>query len=214
VANKLNRSVVIEDDMNGSSQGHNCCLAYFYCSRNTAEPHRSNAQQILACITRQLSSLSPDYLLAPAMLGLYKKMDASGGSMRTPDVEKCCDLIVELAELYSRTTIVVDALDECDLEMRGDLVDALETIVTKSASLVKVFVTSREEGDLRFSLQTHYSIQVTSRENGPDIRTFVNFETDRLVAKNQLLASIRLKSTKQELKALIKADVISKASGM
>lgn len=76
--------------------------------------------------------------------------------------------------------------------MRGDLVEALETIVAKSASLVKVFVTSREEGDLRFSLQNHSRIQVTSTENGSDIQRFVDFETERLVAKNQLLAYIRL----------------------
>jgi hypothetical protein len=43
--------------------------------------------------------------------------------------------------------IVVDALDECDSDTRWELVEALESI-TESASLVKVFVSSREEGDL------------------------------------------------------------------
>jgi hypothetical protein len=55
---------------------------------------------------------------------------------------------------------------------------------------------------------------VTWVENGADIEKFVNFETDRLVAKNQLLASIRTKATKEDLKASIKEDTISKANGM
>jgi predicted transcriptional regulator len=109
--------------------------------------------------------------------------------------------------------IVVDALDECDSDTRWELVEALE-LITESASLVKVFVSSREEGDLRLSLQTHSGLQVTSLENEGDIRKFVDSETDRLVAKKQLLAYIRKKQTKEELTKLIKEDVISKANGM
>jgi hypothetical protein len=109
--------------------------------------------------------------------------------------------------------IVVDALDECDSHTRWELVEALESI-TESASLVKVFVSSREEGDLRLSLQTHSGLQVTSLENEDDIRKFVECETDRLIRKKQLLAYIRKKQRKEELTKLIKEDVISKANGM
>lgn len=109
--------------------------------------------------------------------------------------------------------IVVDALDECDQNTRWKLVEALESI-TESASLVKVFVSSREEGDLRLSLQTHSGLQVTSLENEDDIRKFVEFETDRLVAKKHLLAYIRKTETKEELTGLIKKDVTCKANGM
>lgn len=42
----------------------------------------------------------------------------------------------------------------------------------------------------------------------------MEFETDRLVAKKQLLAYIRKKQTNEELTKLIKEDVISKANGM
>jgi ATP/maltotriose-dependent transcriptional regulator MalT len=136
------------------------------------------------------------------------------GSTRAPTLWECRDLTIELTEAYSRTTIAIDALDECGREDRADLVEVLEYIIDNSPSLVKVFVTSREEGDLRLSIQAHSGVQVTWVENGADIEKFVNFETDRLVAKKQLLASIRTKATKEDLKALIKEDTISKANGM
>ncbi|KAJ5409244.1 Galactose oxidase/kelch beta-propeller [Penicillium crustosum] len=183
-------SMVIDDATNVSNQIEDFAHAYFYCSRNTAEPQRGNAQSILG------------------------KIHLADGSTRAPSLWECRDLIIDLTEAHSRTTIVIDALDECGREERAELVEALEYIIDNSASLVKVFVTSREEGDLRLSIQAHSGVQVTWIENGTDIEKFVNFETDRLIAKNQLLASIRVKATKEDLKALIKEDTIHKANGM
>lgn len=207
-------SVVIDEGMNVSSQIEDFAHAYFYCSRSTAEPQRGNAQSILGCIARQLSSPSSNQPLVPPTLSLYRKVHLADGSTRAPSLCECRDLILELTEAHSRTTIVIDALDECAREERAELVEALEYIIDNSTSLVKAFVTSREEGDLRLSIQEHSGVQVTWVENGSDIEKFVNFETDRLVAKNQLLASIRVKATKEELRALIKEDTIYKASGM
>jgi hypothetical protein len=122
-------------------------LAYFYCSRNTAEPQRAKPQGILACIARQLSRQSGSKSIAAPTLALYNKLHSMDGSRRPPSIAELCGLIRELTELYDRSMIVVDALDECDSDTRWELVEALESI-TESASLVKVFVSSREEGDL------------------------------------------------------------------
>jgi hypothetical protein len=207
-------SMVVEDDMNVSSKIEDFAHAYFYCSRNTAEPQRANAQSILGCIARQLSSPSSSQPLAPPTVSLYRKMHLADGSTGVPSLYQCRDLIIELSESHSQTTIVVDALDECSREERAELVEALEYIIDNSTSLIKIFVTSREEGDLKLSIQAHSGVQVTWVENGSDIEKFVDFETDRLVAKNQLLPYIRAKAAKEDLKELIKEDTISKANGM
>ncbi|KAJ6102335.1 Galactose oxidase/kelch beta-propeller [Penicillium sp. IBT 16267x] len=207
-------SAVIDDEIKTTMRSQNFAQAYFYCSRGTSEPQRANAQQVMACIIRQLSAQYAEKSLPTPTLSLYKKMNLTDGSRRGPDLEECQTLAVQLTEVFARVTIVVDALDECDIEERGELVDALEYISNESTSLVKIFLTSREEGDLRIRLNMHTGIQVTSLENGFDIEKFVNFETDRLVAKNQLLTFIRLKSAKQELKAFIKESIITKANGM
>lgn len=208
--------MVIEDSKSASEKtGNDSPTVYFYCSRSTAELDRSKVQKILSCIARQLSCTSAAQPLAPAALRLYKRFNEHGASTkRSITLEESRDLITGLTELYSSITIVLDALDECDIEMRGDLIEALEHISTQSTSLVKILVTSREEGDLRLSLQDHSSIQVTASENGDDIHTFVDIETEKLVGKKQLLAYIRSSTIKDELKAMIKADIISKANGM
>lgn len=188
-------------------------LAYFYCMRDSAEPQRAMPQQILACIARQLSRRSPIDSIAPPTLKLYEELHLQDGSNRAPNIEELSALIRDLTHLYDRTMIVIDALDECDSDTRWELVEALESL-TESASLVKVFISSREEGDLRLSLNSHGQLGITSLENQDDIRKFVELETDRLIAKRQLLAYVRKKDAKEELTKLIKAEVTSKANGM
>lgn len=99
---------------------------------------------------------------------------------------------------------MVDTVDKCDQDTRWALVEAYESI-TESSSLVKVFFSSREEGDLRLSLQAHSVLQKSSLENEDDIWKSVEIETETMVAKKQ---------SKQQLTELIKKDVISSANGM
>lgn len=206
-------STVIEDSLQASKISQNLAHAHFYCSRNTAEPQRGKAEGVLGCIASQLSRRSADQPISPLTVALYKRIQSSDGPTGTPVLRDLSDLIIGLLEPYLQTTIVIDALDECDLDERDDLLSELEYVMGGSDSLVKFFVTSREEGDLRLKIQTYSGFQVTRLENKHDIEKFVNFETDRLVAKNHLLVYIHGQA-KEELKALIKKDVISKADGM
>ncbi|KAJ5109321.1 hypothetical protein N7456_005996 [Penicillium angulare] len=207
-------SVVVEDGMAIASMNEDCALAYFYCSRSSSEPQRADPRRILGCIARQLSSTSTDRLIAPATLELYDKLHATDGSRTELNIREQVDLILELTRMYSRTTIVVDALDECDPETRWELVDALESVADESDSLVKIFISSREEGDLRLSFEDNTDIQMGSLQNSEDIQKFVVFETDRMVARKQLLGRIKQKATKDELTQLIKENVAAKANGM
>lgn len=207
-------SVVIEDSMQLSQSDESCALAYFYCSRDTSQPQRADPPSILACLARQLSSTSTKHAIAPPTIALHESFHSTSGSREVPTIDEIIELILDLTNLYSRTTIVVDALDECDSVTRWKLIDALNNIVDNSDSLVKVFLSSREEGDLRLFIQDHTGVQVTGLQNGEDIRRFVEFETDRMVFKRQILSRIRKQSTKDGLKQHIKDDVVSKANGM
>ncbi|OGM44091.1 hypothetical protein ABOM_007320 [Aspergillus bombycis] len=142
-----------------------------------------------------------------------REMHSDEDSTSTPDLRELSDLIKELTEAYSRTMIVVDALDESGMDERAEIVNELKYITDESTSLVKVFVTSREEPGLRLHLQSYPGIQVTCLDNVSDIVRFVNTETDRLVTENQLLADIEGRE-REQLKVLIKEDVVSKADGV
>ena len=119
-------SIVIEDAINSFHAGYNPQPVFFYSSRNTAEPGRSDPKAILASLARQLSCLEPGKPLLKPTLDLYKKKEAEGFASREQRIEESCALIIQLTKQYPLTTIVIDALDECDPGKRRDLLKALK----------------------------------------------------------------------------------------
>jgi len=109
------------------------------------------------------------------------------------------------------TMIVIDALDECDPERLPDLLEALETILRESSSLVKVFVSSRNDQGIVCHLQNYPSLEISSDRNRDDIERFVKAETKKLVRQKKLLRSSQ---AKEEMEELIVEMVIDGANGM
>ncbi len=99
------------------------------------------------------------------------------------------------------TTIIIDALDECDPEKRQSLLDVLESILQESSlGLVKIFLSSRDDQDIVCSLRDYPNVDVVSDKNTTDIEAFVRTETNKLVRKRRLL---RGSPAQGELKTLI-----------
>jgi hypothetical protein len=109
------------------------------------------------------------------------------------------------------TTIVIDALDEIDSEDRHALLEALEDILQEAVRLVKVFVSSRDDQDIIYTLNEYSSLDLASDKNQRDIEEFVRTETERLVSNRRLL---RYSKCKEELKFLIIKQVSKGADGM
>ena len=204
-------SIVIEGVSKHNWMGQNTRLAYFYCSRNNQEPARSSPEAILASLARQLQSLENDTSIPWPALTLYRSKETEGFISGNLTVEETSDLLVDLIACSSSTTLVLDALDECNRENRGILLDALQEILVKSAGVAKVLVSCREEGDLVYELRKHPGLKISSDKNSRDISAFVRTETQRLVDKGRLL---RHSHAKEELKTLIITKLIDKADGM
>ena len=200
------------EDVQKASDNYQCpAPVFFYCSRNTAEPARSSPDAIVATIARQLSSLklgSP--LLAPAV-AVYKKREMEGFASGSLSIDESRLLILQLVEHYPLTTIVIDALDECDPERRTDLLETLESILQESSGLVKIFVSSRDDQDIVLRLLDYPNLELSSEMNKDDISSFVIAETDNLVKRKKLLA---LSTNKENLKIEIIEQVTKKADGM
>jgi hypothetical protein len=205
------RSIVIEDTIQAFRAGQSPLPAFFYCSRNTAELTRSNPEAILASIVRQLSNLEPELPLLDPVITLYKQREAQAFASGPLRIDESTALIIQLVEHYPLTTIVIDALDECDPEKRDDLLEALETILRESSSLVKIFVSSRDDRDIVYFLQDYPNLEITSNRNSDDIASFVKVETQYLIKRRKLLLS---SSNKEELKEIIIDQVTKGANGM
>ena len=205
------RSIVVEDVLKDFDLGHSPPPAYFYCSRNPAEPARSKPEAILASIARQLANLKPENpLLEPTVIS-YKNEEMKGFPSGKLDIRKSCELILQLVEHYPLTTIVIDALDECDPETRFELLEGLERILQDSPNLVKIFVSSRDDQDITLHLQDYPNLEIASNKIEDDIIRFVKNEVHELVQKKKLL---RYSSNDDELKELIINKVTEGAVGM
>ena len=127
-------------------------------------------------------------------------------------IDKARELITALAEYYPVTTIIIDALDECDPEEREMLLDAIESLLQDSSlGLLKVFLSSRDDQDIACQLRDYPNLELVSSRNSADIEAFVREETDRLIKKRRLL---RNSHAKEELKVLITNEVSRSADGM
>ncbi|PVH75975.1 ankyrin [Cadophora sp. DSE1049] len=204
-------SIVIEDARMAFKNDHNPAPVFFYCSRNTAEPARSNPDAIMASIARQLSSTQPGCPLLPPTVAAHKKREIEGFASGSLSINESSALIIQLAEQFPITTIVIDALDECDLEKRADLLEALESILRESASLVKIFVSSRDDQDIVWHLRSYPNLELSSDKNKDDIISFVQKETESLIQRGKLL---RWSTDKENLRTKIMEKVTKDADGM
>ena len=104
-------------------------------------------------------------------------------------------LILELTS-EAPATIVIDGVDELG-NFSQDLLDALRYLIKNSSSVLKIFVSSREEAAIARSLHGTKSIRVTSADNSKDVTVFVNHYLSKAVEQKRLLGG-RVSSSLQE----------------
>ncbi|KAJ2894888.1 hypothetical protein MKZ38_007111 [Zalerion maritima] len=169
-------SRVIDDCLAGlASETNHESLAFFYCNRN--EDERRSALSVLRSFIRQLSSVkwTPN-CLHPHLIQIHHD-SRRGGSGWTLDLAK--RTLLDLFEFYPRTTLVLDGLDECHLEAREILLDFFESLSHKSSKPVRIFVSSRPDGDIRDRLINLPNIEICATDNGGDIALYVEEKIQR-----------------------------------
>lgn len=126
-------------------------VAFFYCSRSTAELERAQPVEILSALLRQLASSKPDVPIRDSVAKEYesrkKKADEDCSQLKKLTVKDCVNLILQL-NAERPAMIIIDALDECDNYTRHELLEGLDTIISQSDNLVKVFVSGRDDVDI------------------------------------------------------------------
>jgi hypothetical protein len=66
--------------------------------------------------------------LLPPSINLYRKEQSEGFASGQLQIDDSCRLIMQLIDLYPQTTIIIDAMDECDPDTRYELLDVLKKI--------------------------------------------------------------------------------------
>ncbi|MCJ1269051.1 hypothetical protein MMC22_008939 [Lobaria immixta] len=175
-------------------------IAYFYCTRNVTEPQRANPDEIMRSILKQLSCSKSDVPIKEPIVNAYRKRKEEaylhGCDLEKLTVDECVQLTLALLE-NDPAVIIIDALDECDPARRHEILIAFDTIIHRSANLVKVFVSSRDDNDIVCRLTNSPNVYIRATDNSEDIRRFVYIEVDRSLEDRKLLSgdiSARMKS--------------------
>ena len=185
-------------------------IAYFYCVRNNAEPERADPEAIMRSILRQLSCSNPDLPVRQPVVRAYEeKKEEAMGEPPSLSIEERENLILTLLE-NDPATIIIDALDECDPLERYKLLDALRNILSKSASLVKIFVSYRDDGDIVCRLIESPNIYICASKNHGDIKRFIEFEVDKAIKGKRILRGL----VPEDVRAEITQTLIRDAQGM
>lgn len=173
-------------------------LAYFYCYYG--EETRKDPASILRTLVKQLCLVEPGELLPKPVLSVYKKREDNGHRSGALHPNESRDLIIELSTGFSQTTIIIDALDECNTETRGSLFLILKQIVT-STEHVRIFLTSRNDEGIQRMLGNFPSHYLNVTDNSGDIKTYIRSEIERCISERLLLNG--------EVDPALKSEVIS-----
>lgn len=197
--------------LESSGNGQPAPISYFYCARNAAEPERKDPDEILRSILEQLSSTQADLLIRNPVVEKYKekKKEARGRTLEKLTLSETVALILVLLE-DNPATIVIDALDECDPARRHELLSALDSIIQESASLVKVFVSSRDDGDIVCHLARSPNVFIQASDNGVDIERFVRTKVAQAIKSKRLIKGV----VSRQLESRIVKTLIDGSQGM
>ncbi|KAH6613404.1 hypothetical protein F5144DRAFT_402964 [Chaetomium tenue] len=196
-------SAVVDYELEGKEKDpRSVPLAYFYCSRNTAEPERSNPVDILRCIARQLCSDDLSKPIPEQLRHLHEFLGSPIPGTSNLPLPDTTQLILDFLK-ENPAIIIIDALDECNPTLRHELFEALDEIVAKSENIVKVFLTSRNDGDITARLASTPNIYINAQRNGSDINRFIGIELDRVVQQKQLLRGQLSHALRDEITATL-----------
>lgn len=188
-------------------------IAYFYCTRNTAEPQRSDPAEVLRAVLKQLICSKPNWQRESSTAEEYKRRkreaEEDGSDIARLDIWETTRAITEaVAEMP--VIIFIDALDECRSGQRHQLLQALDLLLEDSVHLVKVFVSSREDVDIVLRLQNCLNIHINVDDNTDDINRFVQAEIRKALTDGRLLNG----RISPELQRRITENLVTKAKGM
>ncbi|GMF75474.1 unnamed protein product [Aspergillus oryzae] len=185
--------------------------AYFYCAESPAQPDRASPENVMRSIVRQLAVSPKDGAIDQGVLSVYERELQEAKAIKTDvralSFEECIALILDLT-MVNPAYIAVDAVDELQAQDRATLLEGLRRVISDSASVVKIFITSRDSVHLDNLLpQDAAKIRVTPDLNGGDVAAYVDHQLQTALQKCCILnGTVSSALVNQMSRALIKGS--------
>ncbi|TEY50625.1 hypothetical protein BOTCAL_0275g00140 [Botryotinia calthae] len=210
-------SAVIESlCQEASSMGTAAPVAYFYCSRNTAEPERANPEEVLRSILEQVSSNTANLPIRKPVVELYKNLKEENRGLLPQEslsLDETTEVLLKILQV-DPFYVVIDALDECDPGERYNLIESLKTIIDESANVVKVFISSRRDYDIVSQLKESPWISIQPSHISKDIEDYVKKEVSEAIEKKRIVKGRLIPEEKKEIEQKITQALIEGSQGM
>ncbi|KAK0760717.1 LOW QUALITY PROTEIN: hypothetical protein N5P37_006915 [Trichoderma harzianum] len=163
---------------------HDEGFAYFYCNRSG--PSMQDPIVVLRSFVRQLAGKACG---EPGLIqsSLAQKCKAAKREGRELGYKDCKTLILESLNLYSKTTIILDALDESDITTYN-LCTILIEMMEESRRPVKIFISTRPDRKYMKAFRDKHIITLDASNQQDDIEKFLEeklYSTDSFMERSQ-----------------------------
>ncbi|TGO55838.1 hypothetical protein BOTNAR_0236g00050 [Botryotinia narcissicola] len=210
-------SAVIESlCQESSSMGTAALVAYFYCSRNTAEPERANPEEVLRSILEQISSNTAELPIRKPVVEVYKNLKKENRGLSPQErlsLDETTEVLLKILQV-DPFCVVIDALDECDPSERYSVIESLKTIIDESANVVKVFISSRRDNDIVSQFEESPCISIQPSHISKDIEDYVRKEVSEAMEKKRIVKGKLLPEEKKKIEQQITHVLIDGSQGM
>ncbi|RPB27794.1 hypothetical protein L211DRAFT_762959, partial [Terfezia boudieri ATCC MYA-4762] len=151
-------------------------VAFFYCKRDEAD--RRDREKVLRFLIKQLAcpptpsdsieTASHARICADA-LEAYNRAQKDPSPHCQLNFEASLNLFGLLIECFKHPAVLLDALDECSEEVRGQLLRGLLSVIKKAKRPFKVLISSRHNLDIENYLRDLPHVCIEARDNAQDI---------------------------------------------
>jgi hypothetical protein len=189
-------------------------LAYCYCGDSKIGRGRADPEEIMGCLTRQTAVIDREKQEVHEHVLLEYQRKAAEAKLDGFDVPRlktsqCADLILGI--LGSNPAIlVVDGVDEIEESRRHELLDALKRIRDESASVVKIFLASREDRAILARLSDAVMLRVEEDDTRQDMELFVKDRVSSAISTQCLLGG----DVPQDLQEEVTSFLLDRSGGM
>ncbi|KAK2804368.1 hypothetical protein FQN50_006659 [Emmonsiellopsis sp. PD_5] len=166
-------------------------VMYFYCGDSRVGRGRADPDEIMRSLTRQLAVIDKtEHKVHEEIQVDYERREAlaklDGFEVPWLRSSDCADLILKILG-NNPATIAIDGVDEVEQHRRHALLESLIRVRDESSSVIKIFLSSRDDSNIFARLPDAVMLRVQETNTRQDMELFVKYTVSTAIKNRNLL---------------------------
>ncbi|KAK2784599.1 hypothetical protein FQN53_008426 [Emmonsiellopsis sp. PD_33] len=166
-------------------------VMYFYCGDSRVGRGRADPDEIMRSLIRQLAVIDKtEHKVHEEIQIDYERREAlaklDGFEVPWLRSSDCADLILKILG-NNPATIVIDGVDEVEQHRRHTLLESLIRVRDESSSVIKIFLSSRDDSNIFARLPDAVMLRVQETNTRQDMELFVKYRVSTAIKNRNLL---------------------------